>query len=178
MAAMTYKWKPDTRFPVGAQIAAERLERIKREAGGITPRAVLDDARLAESPLHKCFEWDDAKAAESHRLHTARQMIGALVVVSVGNNPVDRETRAFVHITAGDGPRYEPVAVALSDAEMRQEVLERALAEIARWRERYAAYEEFAAVHAVVDRVARTGARVPGRARRGLVDDDNRPTPA
>lgn len=178
MTEMTYKWKPDTRFPVGAQIAAERLERIKQQAGGITPRAVLNDARPPESPLHKCFEWDDAKAAESHRLHTARQMIGALVVVSVDSEPVDRETRAFVHVTAGDGPRYEPVAVALSDADMRQEVLERALAEIARWRARYAAYEEFAAVHAVVDRVARTGVRVPGRARRGLVEDESRPTQA
>ncbi len=170
--AMTYKWKADARFPVGAQIAAERMAKIKKASGGITPRAVVDDARPVGSPLHKCFEWDDAKAAEAHRLSTARNLIGALVVVSVDSEPVDRETRAFVHVTTGGEARYEPVATALSDADMRQEVLDRAQSEILRWRERYAAYEEFAAVHAAVDRVARTGARVPGKARRGVAAEE------
>ncbi len=156
---MVYQWRKQSRFPVDAQVAADRLQLIREELGEITPRAVVADARGDNSPLHLCFDWNDATAAEAHRVHTARQLIGSLIVVSVDSKPVHRETRAFVHITADASPRYEPIEVAIRNVDMREEIIRQAKLEMQRWRERYAAYEEFADVFVSVDaHLARTGA--------------------
>ena len=165
---MAFEWKPDSRFSVGAQIVGERLESIKARRGAITPRAVVDDAKQKSSPLHKLFTWDDAKAADYWRVEEARKVIQSIVLVKVDGAPVARETRAFVHISTG-GERYEPIQHAMAVAELRDEVLERARQEILNWRARYAAYEEFATVHAAVDEAfAGKAAKKPGRARRGM----------
>ena len=141
--SMIYEWKADSRFPIGAQIAAERLKKIKDQHGAITPRVVVDDAANPRSPLHPCFEWDDETAADNYRLSQARKLIGSIVVAEMDNYPIINETRAFVHVT-NDGPHYEAVEVAMSQEGMRNEVLERAKREIKLWRARYAGYEEFA----------------------------------
>jgi hypothetical protein len=149
---MIYEWKPDSRFPVGAQIAAERLHTIRVANGELTPRAVVDDAANPRSPLHPCFEWDDEKAADSHRMWQARKLIGSIVVAEYADAPVANETRAFVHITAEE-PQYVPIEVAMTDVEMREEILSRARREIRIWKQRYAAYEEFASLVAAIDEV-------------------------
>ncbi|MEY5060831.1 MAG: hypothetical protein RIS45_752, partial [Planctomycetota bacterium] len=142
--SMIYKWRADSRFPIGAQIAAERLNQIKAARGDITPHAVVEDASNEASPLHPCFEWNDDKAAEQFRLAQARKLIGSIVVAEIEGKHVE-EVRAFVHLTA-ETLRYEPVEVAMRNSDMRAEVLERAQREIRLWRARYAAYEEFSAI--------------------------------
>lgn len=165
--AMTYQWKPNSRFPIGAQIAAERLREIQKAAGGITPRAVVDDARSDNSPLHKCFEWNDEKAADAHRLQQARQLIGALVVAKIEDAPMLRETRAFVNVTT-DEQKYVPIEVAMTVPDLRAEVIGRAKAEIQRWRDRYASYAEFGKVTQAIDDLfaEEQSATAPGTARR------------
>jgi len=148
---MIYQWKADSRFSIGADIAAKRLSKIKKQNGAITPRAVVDDAASPKSPLHPCFEWDDDKAADAHRLSQARKLIGSIVVAEIiGNELVSSEVRAFVHITA-ESPRYEPIEIAMRDREMREEILARAWQEIKIWQKRYAAYEEFADIVDAID---------------------------
>jgi hypothetical protein len=51
--------------------------------GSITPQDVLDDARAPDSPLHGLFQWDDATAAEAHRLDQAREVIRQVRVTVV-----------------------------------------------------------------------------------------------
>jgi hypothetical protein len=148
--SMIYEWKADSRFPIGAQIAAERLKKIKDQHGAITPRVVVDDAANPQSPLHPCFEWDDETAADNFRLFQARKLIGAIVVAEIDEQTVNRETRAFVHVT-NDGPHYEAIEVAMAHEEMRNEVLERAKREIKLWRARYAGYEEFVDIVMSID---------------------------
>lgn len=150
--SMIYQWKEGTRYSIGAQIAAERLMQIKEDRGALTPRAVVDDAVHDNSPLHKCFEWDDVKAADAFRIEEARKLIGSIVVAQVDETPVPKETRAFVH-TNLEGPRYEAIQVAVQRADMRAEILGRAQQEIKMWRARYAAYSEFAQVHGAIDRL-------------------------
>jgi hypothetical protein len=101
--------------------------------------------------LHPCFEWNDDKAADAHRLSQARKLIGSIVVAEIiGNELVSSEVRAFVHITA-ESPRYEPIEIAMRDREMREEILARAWQEIKIWQKRYAAYEEFAELVDAID---------------------------
>jgi hypothetical protein len=149
---MIYEWKADSRYPIGAQIAAERLQTIRAKTGELTPRNVVDDAANPKSPLHLCFEWNDEKAAEAHRLWQARKLIGAIVVAEFDDQPLQRETRAFVHVTS-DQPQYLPIEVAMTQPDVRQQVLSKALNEIKMWRARYSAYQEFANIVAAIDEV-------------------------
>ena len=111
---------------------------------------MVDDAQHDSSPLHKCFEWDDAQAADGFRLSQARKLIGSIVVIEINDRPVSQETRAFVHVTAGE-VRYEPVEVAMASPDLKAEVLARARSEIASWKQRYAALSEFAKLHNMID---------------------------
>lgn len=58
------------------------LEEIAASHGGcLTPEAVVAAAREPTHPLHEMFTWDDADAAEKHRLDQARQIIRSVRVV-------------------------------------------------------------------------------------------------
>lgn len=149
---MIYEWKADSRYPIGAQIAAERLQAIRDKNGELTPRGVVEDASSTRSPLHSCFEWDDEKAADAHRLWQARKLIGSIVVAEIDDRPLSQETRAFVHVTSNQ-PQYLPIEVAMTQSDIRQEVLSKALNEIKMWRARYSAYQEFANIVAAIDEV-------------------------
>lgn len=150
--SMIYEWKADSRFPIGAQIAAERLQSIRAKTGELTPRNVVDDAVNPKSPLHPCFEWNDEKAAEAHRLWQARKLIGSIVVAEIDDQPLSQETRAFVHVSSTE-PQYFPIEVAMSQPDLRDEVLGKAMREIKMWRARYSAYQEFANIVAAIDEV-------------------------
>ena len=64
----------------------EALKEIaKRDGGLLRPRAVVDAARDVESPLHRCFEWDDKVAGEKYRLEQAQRLIRSFTVVHEKN---------------------------------------------------------------------------------------------
>jgi hypothetical protein len=59
-----------------------RLAEIEAANGGrLTAAAVVQDAKRKSSPLHSCFEWDIRKAAESHWIEQARELITSVRVV-------------------------------------------------------------------------------------------------
>ena len=49
-------------------------------SGDLTPDRLVTEAADEASPLHSLFEWDDAKAAHSHRVATARAVIRAVKI--------------------------------------------------------------------------------------------------
>ena len=157
MPGMVYKWRSGARLPVDAQVAGEAIEALRVRAGGqLSPAQVVDAARSEGSPLHPAFEWDNTVAAARHREDQARHLIGALVVVvTPAGEP--REMRAFVSVTQNHVTGYTALQTAMSDRKLRQQVVERALRELAQWRERYEGYVELAAVHDAI------GAAVAGR---------------
>ena len=154
---MQYAWKPG--FRVGgldAQVVGERLDAIRERDGGITAEAVVDDARPVDSPLHPAFEWDDSVAAEKYRLDQARYLIRA-VVIQRPDVEEPRPVRAFVVVKESDGNEvYTSTIKALSDEELRRQVLERALRELDAWRRRYEDLAELAEVLAAADRALET----------------------
>lgn len=59
-----------------------RVKEIADKHGGdLTPEMVVEDARDQRSPLHNRFEWDDEKAAHSHRIEQARKIIQSCTLV-------------------------------------------------------------------------------------------------
>lgn len=141
-----YVW--DGRIPGSAQECGEELASLERRHGrSLTPRVVVDAARSEESPLHRCFEWNDAEAAEKFRLEQARQVIRSIRVVR-SDAPANTPMRVFINIQQADEQSYVPVSRVLSEPEL----FERARAQFVAESERFAEkYREFEALKKLVD---------------------------
>ena len=72
------------------------ISRLKRD-GKLTPSGILAMAKKEDSPLHKLFEWDDAKASQEYRLIQARQLI------KVANAKIEKPEDKLVHVPAIKG---------------------------------------------------------------------------
>lgn len=153
--SVRYAWRPGSRVSIDAEKAGRELAGIERKEGELTPSNVLERARSANSSLHDHFEWDDSIAAEQHRLSQAGELIRSIVVdVSRSNVEPPKPTRAFVSVERQGSRSYVGVQTAMSDADLRRQVLERAKAELRAFRERYSDLQELAAIFAAMDKIA------------------------
>lgn len=83
------------------QAIGEALAEISAEHGDeLHPKDVVTAAASRKHPLHRHFEWDDAKAAQAHRLSQARAVIRSIRVVdeATGKSPP-----AFLSVAAPSG---------------------------------------------------------------------------
>jgi prophage tail gpP-like protein len=154
MAQIVYKWNPRPGFDFkgNPQEIGEHIEELATATGSVTPVALVEDARNPASPLHENFDWDDSTAAGSWREHTARNLIGSLVVVKVNEKQVSGTVRAFVSVRVANEPGvYKPIVTVMEDAELRKQMMERARQELHQWRNRYADLQEFSKVFKAVD---------------------------
>lgn len=159
---LVYGWKESRGFKVSAQIVGETLEHIEKKRGEVTPRAVVEEAKPIESPLHTFFEWDDSKAADGFRDEQARRLVACVVVKAYDGDETRNPTRAFVSVNASEGRSYVGIVTAMSDEQMRAQVLAKAQSEIVEWRQRYAALNEFSKIFTVIDKLA---AKTPSKRR-------------
>lgn len=150
--SVKYAWRPGSRVSIDADKAGRELARIEKAEGALTAEVVLDRARSSNSSLHGHFEWDDSKAAEQHRLSQAGELIRSITVdISRSNVEASRPIRAFVSVREDDQQHYVGTVRAMGDAELRQQVLARALAELEAFRKRYAELSELSAIFAAID---------------------------
>lgn len=77
------------------QIVVEELTRIKQKHGKLQAKAVVDESRPEDAPLHGNFEWNDGVAGENWRVFQARQLIRT---VKIENPATQQQYHAFVHI--------------------------------------------------------------------------------
>ena len=137
---MAYQWKIPV-APVSAQTAGEEFERLYRKHGKLAPEDVVEESRDASAPLHGCFEWNDAIAAEKYRVHQAGDIIRALVI-SEDKGEAPRDTRAFVHVRSD----YHPISVVVDDAAMLAELLASAEKEMTAFQRKYETLQELSPV--------------------------------
>jgi len=146
-----------------AQVWGTELQRLGRNIGGVTPQAVLNEAKRGESPLHSFFEWDDARAAQAHRMDQCRRFIQT-VAVRVSDNELVLPAFCSVHVvtsdepdTEEDGPRqYITINQVLTDDEKRARALRSVLRSIAGYADQLIAYGEQALAEMILDRLAAT----------------------
>lgn len=74
-------------FAEGSRLPEDQVETVEAELssiadarGYLTARVVVDAAKANTSRLHDYFEWDDAAAADEHRLSQARHLIRSVQV--------------------------------------------------------------------------------------------------
>lgn len=153
---MIYQWKTGSHISIDAQAAGEEMERIRVHRNGrLDQEAVVEAARSEESALHGHFEWDDRKAANSFRLDQAGHLIRCIAIEMPKRGGDDAPIRAFVNVVRDGDRSYTSTAHALSDADLRQQVLDTAWRELEAWRQRHAELIELAEVFSVIDQ-ART----------------------
>jgi hypothetical protein len=158
---MIYKFREHHSAPIPAQVVGERLAKLDGE-GRLSATEVVDDARPKKAPLHPCFEWDDATAAELHREDQARRLIRSVVIVPAEEDAEGEEDEApaspqiafvSVGVTVKGGGAYTSTARALSDDELRERVLSDALADIKGAVARHGHLKELAGIMAAIEEV-------------------------
>lgn len=130
---MVYKWKAGARVRGSAQDIGEELERVKqRDAPG-----VLKVARRSKGAIHNfVFDRDTENAAEAYYLNRAGYLLRTLVAVHEVDTPEGEkatiEVRAYeaVHLPQDDDDpekpmTYVPTQEALSDPDLRAQVMNR-----------------------------------------------------
>lgn len=151
-----YGWKATgfhVRGRLDAQVVGNRLESLRATRGQLTAEITVDDARPIDAVLHPAFEWDDTLAAEQFRLEQARGLIRSVVVLQAG--PEDAPPiRAFVVVGEIGEQVYVSTYVAMSDPELRRQVLDRALRELHQWQAKYRELSELAKVFEALEQVA------------------------
>ena len=125
-----------------AEIVGARLT-VLADGKAVSAKRILDDARPQDSPLHRFFEWDNAKAAEAYRLNQARQLARSITVTIIRDRR-EEQSRAF-HAVRFEGARgYISSAVVFSRGDLAAQVVGRAAEELQGWINRYRSYTALA----------------------------------
>lgn len=151
MDGLSAQWKPgfSSLYKADAQKVAEEISSIGESA---TPAQIVYKARGVETELHKCFEWDDAKAAEAHRLQQARQVVCHLVIretVTDGNPPI----RFFFKPDNRNG--YQPTRTIIRNKDRYQNLLAIAMRDLDALRRKYHSLTELEQVFEAIDGLMR-----------------------
>jgi flagellar motility protein MotE (MotC chaperone) len=159
IGARQIQWKAGYPARIPVEDAYAELELIRSANNGeLTTDIVVERARDKKNVLHpQVFDLPQKAAAEQYYKSRAALMIRC-VMVRFEDGPeepvrmyqVIREEQSEVAHTR-TAKIYGDIEDALSDPEQRQFVLDRALADVARWREKYAALSELAEIFTVVD---------------------------
>lgn len=121
--------------------AAKVYTELQTLGDNFTPEEILDLARDPNLELHKCFEWDNAKAAEKYRLQQARQLVCHLVTSeSTGNKTTAIPVRLFHQ---ADGPGYKPLSVIVQSPDSYQAMLQRCANDLRAMKTKYGSLSEF-----------------------------------
>ena len=123
-------------------------EELKSLGEGYTPEDVLNLAEDPNTELHKCFTWDDTKAARLYRLHEARVICSSLKVTVERKEGVTQQYRVIQH---DEGDRvYRPVIFTVRNEDRYERLLSQALKELESFKVRYA---EIVELQSVIDEI-------------------------
>ena len=130
-------------FKADAEKVYSDIEKIAEK----TPQNLVDYAQAhPKSELHKCFTWDDAKAANEYRKTEARQVLRLLVFVDE-----KEEEPTKIRVLQKTSETYEPVKKILRDEDEYKALLARAKAELKSFRERYKQIAELEEILTLID---------------------------
>lgn len=142
MAGVTWKVKL---FDADATEVYKCLENIEEK----TPQNIVDwAAEHPESELHKCFTWDDKKAANEWRKQEARQVVCQLVFE---NEETKEPTN--IRIMQKSDNEYKPVNMIVRNQDEYEELLKRAYTELQAFKERYKNIVELEEIIDAIDSV-------------------------
>jgi tRNA A37 N6-isopentenylltransferase MiaA len=124
---MVYQWKKGSCFKANANKCKVEIDTLVNK----TAKNIVNLARNRKTELHKCFEWDDTKAAEKWRLNQAQRICCSFEVIEI--DPVTKK-EYFVKVFEKDsnkhGAPYREVTEALNDEVFKKVIVNRVKNEI------------------------------------------------
>jgi len=149
-----YRWREGFHPLVEASAVGPYVDRLlEKYADGLKPSHVLQEAKAQPgTPLHACFEWDDAKAAHRHRITQASTLVRALVVTRSGLLS-DEPKRVALSVRSSDtGPRvFMSTDVVMNDETLRRRFIEQAGRDLSSWRKQYGELKELHRLFSMVE---------------------------
>ncbi len=148
--------KPTRRINKEIRAELERLLASSRDQR-LHWKDVVHAARNRSSPLHAYFDWNASRAMEHYLREQAEGLITSYTTVIQSSGGDHIRTRAFVSLTSDrqSGGGYRSVLHVLSDRDMRRQLFEDALSELAAFRERYKRLKELAEIFDKIDAITR-----------------------
>ena len=141
-------WRTPGLFKADAQKVCNELREIGEE---FTPEEIVEAAEDESKELHKCFEWDDKKAAYGYRLNQARILTSQIIfkreVVEDNVKPVP--VRVFNKTDSSGG--YKIPERTFKVQSEYEALLQRALAELHAFKVKYAALQELSYILELID---------------------------
>lgn len=160
---------PDARIKGDKEKLTAAVLEIYRKHGALTPGLLIEAARPVDSPLHAEFTWDAAQALVERQREQALYLIR---VISLEITEVDTghiyQGREFV-LRPSTKEEYISIRSALSDKEMREQMVERLKARLVSLQEELRNFEEFVEVVEAITEIMITKPKRRGRARSGSV---------
>lgn len=153
MKPKTYTFKPGARIKskLTPKAVATELERIRKKRNGLTSRAVLDESKPADAPLHPEFTWDNKKAAEQWRLKEAAEII-SVVQVTYEEGPKEPQRQYVKLEREPEKPQeFAPVAEVLSVQRHRDALILELLRDLQTFRRRFVLVSDLSHVVPVLD---------------------------
>ena len=140
-----YAWKMDGIFDCDANDVMSELERL---GDHYTLKDVVDLARDENTALHKCFEWDDAIAAEKYRESQAGTVIRMIVYV---DQKTEEKTNIRAVVTTDIRKEYSPTRLVMRNKSEYEALLDRAMNELRAFKAKYSMLKELDYILELID---------------------------
>lgn len=131
---------------IDPQAVADEIISIGDEA---TPQQIVDKARDESTTLHRCFIWDDYKAAELYRLAQARTIVCNLVIKRPESEEEQPKVRYFYKTESSQG--YKPSTYIFHVPDEYEKLLKQAYAELHAFKQKYNSLKELEQILELID---------------------------
>jgi len=135
------------------KIVAELHRIADSNDGALLPELVVYSARKTTSPLHSCFTWDNTKAAHQYRLWQARQLIRVSVQIVPGTENITERIWVSLSPDRENDGGYRSLISVMSDKQLREQLLEDAMADMKLFADKYRRLSELAVVFTAMKKV-------------------------
>lgn len=141
-------WRTPGIFNADAQKVCNELREIGEE---FTPEEIVEAAEDETKELHKCFEWDNTKAANKYRLYQARILTSQIVFKRevVEDEEAPAPIRIFNKADRSGG--YKIPERTFKVQSEYEALLQRAYAELRAFKAKYATLKELDYILELID---------------------------
>lgn len=148
---------PDARIKGDKAKIVNAVVDIYTKHGMLTPDILIKAARSKSSPLHSEFTWDANQALQEVQRSQALYLIRviSLEITEVNTDDTYRGREFVLNPVSGSG-EYISIRTALSDTEMRQQMIEQLLDRLDNLKRELKAFEEFSEVVEAITSVAKS----------------------
>ena len=143
---MIVEWKVKGFFKADAEKVYSEITALGET---FSPETVIEAAKDKNSELHKCFTWNNTKAANNWRKHEARVVMSNLVVVTetTDNEPV------AVRLISSTSVRneYKPTVMLIESETEYADLLARAIRELKAFQKKYETVTELREIFGLIN---------------------------